>query len=743
MSEGTNSLRNLWKTESSSFLPNLIGGVVAGSVTIVLAISFSALIYSGPLEPYVNHGAGLLLAGAVLMLTICALFSSYPALIATHQDSAAAILALMAAAIMQSMSANTPIQQVFVTVVASIMITTLLVGIVFWILGRLKLGRLIRFIPYPVIGGFLAATGLLLVRGGFSVMLNDMPEILHLNLWFQPTILSQFLPGLIFAVTLLMIYRRSNSVWILPGMIVLMFLIFHAWRLVSSYTIQEAVSMGLLLGPFESGSFFIPITPSSLRNVDWGLILQQADKIASILMISVVSLLLNASSIELTTRRDLDLNHELETAGIGNLISGLAGASVGYHILAESLLLYKIGARSQIAPLVAALLCGVVLIFGAGIIMLFPKALLGGLLLFLGLAFLVEWLVDAYSQLSLTDYIIVWIILIVSGAVGFLQAIAVGLLIAVALFVINYSRTDVVRATLSGANFMSAVDRSAAQRHFLREVGDQTVVFQLQGYIFFGTAFSLLTKIRERIEMRNLPEVRYMILNFTRVSGLDSSASSSFLKMSQLAEKMNIHILMARLPEDMIQHLVSSGFCDIEAVRLHFFATLDEAMEWCEDRLLASMEDPGMLQPQTVLLSELNRIFNDPIKEFKFLSYLEKIQASTGERLIEQGDPGNALFLVDSGAAEVRLRLPDQHEIRLRTIRSGAIFGEIGFYLGEPRSASVVATFPSTLYRLQEDSLRRMEAENPELAAGLHKWLAAELAERLVQNNLTLASLMD
>ena len=732
------------RREIERVIPNLIGGLISGSITIVLAISYAALIFSGPLASYVNRGVGLILSGAFLMLILVALTSSYPGIIASPQDSAAAILALMSIGIIQDMPPESTLEETFITVVASVMTTTLLMGVIFLIIGRLKLGRLIRFIPYPVIGGFLAATGWLLVQGAFGVMVGNMPGLFHFyELFGFPTII-QWLPGFVFALILVGILRRFQNLWLLPGMIVFTLGIFYGWFFLTGQTLEKAVSLGLLLGPFDTGQLFRPLLPADLIHIRWEMILHQADKIGSILLISVVSLLLNASSIEVATRSDLDLNVELQSAGIGNLAAGLVGGPVGYHILSETLLIHKLGARGRAAPLISALLCLVVLVFGAGLIMLFPKVLLGGLLLFLGLSFLVEWVYDAFFQLNRTDYLIILAIFLVAGAVGFLQGVAVGLIIAIALFVINYSRINVVRAVLSGSSFQSAVDRPANQRRVLKEIGHQVAVFQLQGFIFFGTAYSLLTRIQARLDDKDLPTVKYMILNFTRVSGLDSSASSSFLKMAQLAENRNVHIVMVKISDDMVAHLVRGGFCTLETVHLHFFPTLDEAMEWCEDKLLATKQDELLLSKQgSTLSSELDRIFHDPEKEKRFMSYLEKIDAVLGERLIEQGDPGNALYLVDSGSAEVRLRLPDQHEIRLRTIHSGTIFGEIGFYLGEKRSASVVATTESTLYRLLDEQLQRMEAEDPELAAGLHKWLASELAERLVQNNLTLASLMD
>ena len=129
----------------------------------------------------------------------------------------------------------------------------------------------------------------------------------------------------------------------------------------------------------------------ALEQVNWPLIGSQIGNIGTIIMISVVSLLLNASGMEIMARRDIDLNHELQSAGLANLVAGLGGGPAGYHALSLSALGHRVGASTRLVGLLAGGLCGVMLFFGASIISFFPKLVLGGLLLFLGLAFVVEW----------------------------------------------------------------------------------------------------------------------------------------------------------------------------------------------------------------------------------------------------------------------------------------------------------------------------------------------------------------
>ena len=109
----------------------------------------------------------------------------------------------------------------------------------------------------------------------------------------------------------------------------------------------EASARGWLLGPFPAGSFYQPLTPAMLAQVDWRAVLGQADKMATILVLSVIALLLNTSALEVTARQDIDLNRELMTAGFANLAGGLGGSPVGYQTLGMSALAYRLGARSR------------------------------------------------------------------------------------------------------------------------------------------------------------------------------------------------------------------------------------------------------------------------------------------------------------------------------------------------------------------------------------------------------------
>ncbi len=137
-------------------LPSLVSGTIVALMTSVISVSFAALIFGGELADGVPYGISLCLLSAVVLGGGAALFSSFPGNITIPQDRIAPILALMAAAIAARLHGQVPPDDIARTVLAAIALASLLTGLAFYLLGRFRLGDLIRFIPYPVVGDFLA-----------------------------------------------------------------------------------------------------------------------------------------------------------------------------------------------------------------------------------------------------------------------------------------------------------------------------------------------------------------------------------------------------------------------------------------------------------------------------------------------------------------------------------------------------------------------------------------------------------
>ncbi|MBD2462003.1 cyclic nucleotide-binding domain-containing protein [Oscillatoria sp. FACHB-1407] len=711
-------------------LLNIIAGVVSCIVGSLFSISLVALIFSGELSQYVSIGVGIVLFSAIALRTTVALTSSLPIVIADVDSLPAAIVALSATSIHQSMVGASS-EAILITILFTIALATLLSGGILLVLGSLKVGELVRFIPYPVIGGFIAGTGWLLAQGSIQVMTDVALDLANLPTLLQPDRLLYWLPGVGFAIALLLISRRSDRPWVMPAGIFGAVGLFYLALWITQMSIPEARVAGWLLGDFSQENLWQPLHLTQLSQVNWAVLTAQAGNILTIALISPILILLTASSLELVTESDINLNRELQAAGLANLVAGIGGGLVGYQMLVDSMLAYRMGAKDRWVGLISAGLCTFVLLAGGALISYFPKIVLGGLLLFLGLSLLVEWLYDAAAKMPRSDYAVVLLILAVIGFLGFLPGVGVGLMTAIALFIVNYSRTSVTRHVLSGATYRSHVNRPRHQEQLLNQRGEQTLVLELQGFIFFGTANHLLNQIRQRFNDINLEPLRFVVLDFRLVSGLDSSAVISFVKLKQLAHKWSLRLVFTCLHPS-IKNMLHQGECLEENDPICLvFADLDRGMEWCEGQILEAVTwRRGRFMPLTL---QLQRVFSDPDQVAPFTKYLERSQLATGDWLFHQGQQPEALYFIESGQITTLLERANQTTVRLQTLGVGTTVGEIAFHTQSPYQTSAIADQPTILYSLSVDRLQQMQQNEPEVATVFQEFMIALLATRLNQ----------
>ncbi len=720
-------------------LPSLSAGLVVAMIDIPLEISIAALIFSGDLSSHVSAGIGLHLFGGLVISLVVALTSSFPGMVALPQEAPAAILALAATAIAAGMPASATSLDTFLTVVAALAVTSVLTGAFFLALGRCKLGAWIRYVPYPVVGGFLASTGWLLVHGAFGVMTDQSLGWSQLPSLLQPIMLARWLPGLILAALLLLILRRRSHSMIVPTLVLAATGLFYILLWATSTSIAEATAQGWLLGPFPQGALWRPLTPPDLAQVHWQVILRQAGSVGTLLFISAIGLLLNTSGLELAARRDIDFDRELQSAGLANLAASLGGSPPGFQTLTYSVAGRRMAADSRLVGVFTGVLYGAVLLFGAPLLSYAPKPVLGGLLLFLGLGFLVEWLHDAWFKLSRAEYGLVLLILITMNVAGLVASLALGIVLAVALFAVSYSRISAVRHTLSGANYRSNVDRPRQDLQTLRRRGHWLYILELQGFIFFGTANRLLEQVRQRANDPDLPAPRYVVLDFRQVSGLDASAVLSFTKMKQLAEAKDMRLVFTHLPARVRRQLANEVLTDSDRSLWHTEVDLDHGVEWCEEQILCVRDGEDTATAGRARVAPFQP---ESITGIDLRDYMERMDLAEGHYLIRQGDAPRGLFFVERGQVTALREGEDGLVIRLRKMGPGTVVGEMGLYLDSEASASIVTNEPSTVYHLSKANLSRIEETEPATAAALHRYIAEILSERVSTANDTIQALL-
>jgi SulP family sulfate permease len=719
-------------------LPNLASGLIFGFLNIAYAVSLAAFIFTGGISEYLPAGVSVVLIAYFAAGLLIAIGSSIPGVLSTPKGNICVIIAIMAASIAGVNSLAS--QQILPTIVAAIMVSTILSGMFLFALGLFGIGNLIRFIPYPVIGGYFAGAGYLLVKGSFSVMTGIAFASGQMHMFIEPLYLMLWVPGLLFAILLFALERHYTHFLLMPALLFAGIGLFYLMLSLTGTSIGQAKGLGLMFQDFSAEGLLPCLNIEFFRHVSVSVLIGEVGNIITIVFLGAISALLITAAVEIGTEQYVNLERELKVAGAANIVAGFGGGVLSLPAAADTILSYKMGAKSRLAGISNALLCGAAILIGAPLIAYLPKPLIGGLLLFFGISLLAEWVYDAWFKLPKADYFLVISILVVIASLGYLEGVGIGIAIAVILFVINYSRTNVVKHELTGSMCKSKVERAPRQERLLQEKGDQVYILVLQGYIFFGTADKLLYQIKQRMESPETVPLRFVLLDFHLVNNIDSSAVNSFMKLKQLSRAKQARLLLANLNLVIRQQLRHIAFFDDVDTVCYDFPDLDHALEWSENRIL-EMEGAAELD-HIPLSQQLVELFPNKNAVPRFMMYLEHRTVPAGYYLFYQGDMPDNLYLIESGKVAVMLEIDDGRTIRLRTMGSGTVLGEMGLYTKKPRSATAVTEEPSSLYSLSNESFHRMQAEDPEVALSFHRFVVCSLADRIVFSNEEVKALM-
>ena len=677
----------------------VVAGLITGFLAVAFAVSDAAFIFSGNLTRYLPIGIVVTLSATAILAVVTGYMSSVRGLIALPQEVTVASLATIAGSVYFALPFSASEPQKIATVIVAIALSSAATGVFLFAMGAFRLGRLVRYVPVPVVGGFLAGMGCLIFVGSFGVATGISPSMSSLHaLWEVPAVVKSLF-AILFAVALWIASERTRSPIAAPVTIVLFTVLFHAIGQISGYTIDELTKMGWFLKISGDAFTWPPISFSDLTLVDWRAIVPQVFTIATMMLVSAMAVLMNISGIELVIGKDADIDRELKATGVANAVSGACGGVAGFHGITARLLNLKVGGDSRHAGLLVAGVCLVVMLFGTDLLVLVPLPLFGGLLLWVAAILLKQWLLDTFYQLTGGEFTVIILMALVINAAGFEEGLITGLVAGIVLFAVDYSRVDIVKTRLTGETFHSKRTLSEEWRSVLRDHGSAIVILRLQGYIFFGTAHQFVESIRQYVDKAETP-MRFLVLDLRRTTGLDTSAAVSFVKLEQLASTSKFKLVLTEVPDQVGETLKRANVGTSALTPVRQFRNLDVGLQWCEEKLVYRVS-PDLAQTSSVSIKE--RLVDDLIDEEAaqiMLGYMQQMSLEAGDVLIEQGTQSQDLYFIESGSMAVQLRTTDGQSMRLSSAEAGSFVGEISFYLGQERSASVVCEQAARVWRL-------------------------------------------
>ena len=456
------------------------------------------------------------------------------------------------------------------------------------------------------------------------------------------------------------------------------------------------------------------------RNIDWqdldvGVFVENLPAMLVVSFVGLLTILLSIASLELIFQKEFDLNRVLKTHALTAGVSALLGGFVGIISIGRTTLNRQTGGGS-LAGAIASAICLAMLLGAGAVIAFLPKAALGGLVLYLGLNLLKQWLWDRRATTSRVEFAQIFLILALVANYGFIVGFAAGLLISCIFFVVTYSRVPLDDLATNLSLFASSVVRPGFESETLRDHGDKTLLYRLSGYVFFGSA-SKIEAVFQALE----DGIEGVVLDFTKVSGIDSSAIGVFQRiLRRYRDKPTMFYFVTSAANDAPLRTIGAEVKD----RIAYFPSLDHAIETAEENIIAAWDDGGDHADLFAFLDLDTR----PV----FAAHCELKDVAAGGLLCAENDHADAMFFIATGSFEV---LKGAAALRLAKLHKGAMVGELAFYSGETRTASIVAVTDSTVYVLSTTSLARLRADYPALATTFDHMVIRKIAQSLARTN--------
>ncbi|KAL4953916.1 sulfate transporter family-domain-containing protein [Aspergillus filifer] len=486
-------------------------------------------------------------------------------------------------------------QSVLATTILAFSASSILTGLVFFLMGTCKIGSLIGFFPRHILIGCIGGVGFFLILTGLEVSAR-LPGSFEFNIptmqkLFNVATVPLWITPLALAIGLLVLKRFVRSNYLVGAYFILVALFFYIAKFIAHLPMLSLRNSGWVFdAPSSSNPWYHFYTLYDFSAVDWAAFADTIPAMFALTFFGILHVPINVPALGISTGEDnLNVDRELIAHGVTNALSGFAGSIQNYLVYTNSLMFIDSGGNSRLAGIMLAIATAGIMVVGPVIVGFIPVMVVGALIFLLGIELMEEALVDTWGKLHRHEYLTVVIIVATMGIWDFVAGILVGIILACLSFVVQTSRKSAIRATYSGRVAGSTVRRPPIQHRYLKEAGKQTLILKLGGYLFFGTIVDVENTMRGLIEdeaFSRLP-IRFIILDLHRVYGIDFSAAEAFTRINRILKKRNVQMTISGLDveSDVGKSLQNVGLLEPEfGVRI--FEDLNSALEYCENDYL-------------------------------------------------------------------------------------------------------------------------------------------------------------
>ena len=717
--------------------------IQAGSLTVInlspIDVGYGLLMVSAFGMAFAGQGIAAALLAVVVANLVPTAFRRVGQLFSGPRPAQTLLIAELLRQLMQAGETDS-----FAMALFYVALCTSLAGLLQWSYGTLRLGGVLKYLPVPVIAGYLNAVALLILWPAFLLLLGFQKgatlQDVGQNLSLQTGWNVLFAAILLSAMAWVVIRKIKKIHWSVIGL-------FGGTALYSLLAFGMNFRVGTTLPDFGNllNGWVFPVWPTRLNTVQAGwqcLWLVFPFALAISVLNAIEALVASARAEELSEERN-DSNQVLKALGVANLIGGALGALPSAPSVSRVGIAWELDGRHRLSLWVSALTGAGLIALGGHFLKWVPYTVVGALMAFLAWSMVDQWshrLIKMFRQRKKLERslrrqvsanaMVMLLVIAVALSGHLIAAMFTGALLAMFLFVRDYSRS-VIGRSFSGAHRHSLVMRTEPESNYLDLHGHEIQVLELNAPIVFGSADRLLDHLAS---LR--PDVRHLILDFQRVREIDDKGAAAIIRLARRLAAQGIALHLAHLrgdgPRGSTLHAADqAGVLQAE----HWHEDTDRALEYVESSMLhsAHFEKTGSMNLRVLNITEgMSEIEMGVLHQ-----HLGRECFGAGQTVFLRGEVGEQLYILDSGQVEIQLSMNggDQERRRIAAFTAGVVFGEMAMFGGGLRSADAIATAESAVWTLSSSDLLVLQSTHPAVAGKLMCNIARQLAVRLAVTN--------
>ncbi len=538
---------------------DVLGGLTAGIVTLPLALAFG--LQSG-------LGAVSGLYCAIFLGAIAILFGGARTLISTPTGPMTVVAALT---ISQAIAMAGSLELALGTILGIF----LLAGTVQVAFGLLKFGGNVKYIPYPVLSGFMTGIGIILILFqmyplvGLSSPSNIIEGITGWPQAFPDINLQAFGLG---ALTLLVLFAAPKLTTAIPATLL---------ALVIGTIVSMAAGLSVpLIGEVAQG------LPSLQFDVLWHLDVSHPWFILSAALtlgaLGCIDTLLTAVIVDKITETKHHSDRELIGQGLGNIASAFFGGLPGAGTTMSSIVNVKAGGRTPLAGVISSCFLLAVL-FGLGAyVQYIPIPVLAAILITVGLDIIDYNGLKEVMKVDLAEGAILCIVLVMTVFVDLITAVGTGMTLSVFVFMKKMGAIGEEKTFLFPLRTLKMRKPCDLRDEFLLppDYLDQAYIKTFSGPVFFGFSQFLIDNLKQ------LPSVKIIIFEMNRVPYLDQSAAHALELVFEYMQKRGIRVLLANVNSQPLTMLRAVDLVPRLIPENHIFDDIFDCVRWLEEEFI-------------------------------------------------------------------------------------------------------------------------------------------------------------